>query len=74
MDCRFVFRNWAGLNRGHSYMDGLFLRDTDQPYLCQRDEPDFQTDHQLDFIDEVRIYIAEYKGMILCIDQDVGRI
>ena len=53
-DRRFGFEKFAGFNRGHSYMDGLFWRDTDQPYRCTRYEPDFQTDHLLDFIDEAR--------------------
>lgn len=33
-------------------MDGIFWRDTDQPYRGKRYEPDFQTDHLIEFIDE----------------------
>lgn len=54
LDRRFGFEKWAGFNRGHSYMDGLFWRETDQPFRCKRYEPDFQTDHLLEFIDEAR--------------------
>lgn len=48
---RFGFEKFVGFNRGHSYLDGIFYRDTDQPYRCRRYEPDYQTDHMLDFID-----------------------
>ncbi len=49
---RFGFDTFAGFNRGHSYLDGIFFRDTDQPFRCRRYEPDYQTDHLLDFIAE----------------------
>ncbi len=51
---RFGFEKFVGFNRGHQYMDGIFWRDTDQPYRCRRYEPDYQTDHLIDFIDEAR--------------------
>ncbi len=51
---RFGFDKFAGFNRGHSYLDCLFFRDTDQPYRCQRYEPDVQTDHLIEFIDEAK--------------------
>ncbi len=50
-DRRFGFDKFVGFNRGHSYLDGIFFRDTDQPYRCRRYEPDYQTDHMIDFID-----------------------
>ena len=50
-DRRFGFQKFAGFNRGHQYRNGIFWRDTDQPYRCDRYEPDFQTDHLIDFID-----------------------
>lgn len=53
-DRRFGFEKFVGFNRGHQYLDGLFWRDTDQPYRCRRYEPDYQTDHLIDFIDEAR--------------------
>ena len=49
---RFGFDKFVGFNRGHNYLDGIFFRDTDQPYRCRRYEPDYQTDHMIDFIDE----------------------
>ena len=53
-DRRFGFDKFVGFNRGHSYLDGIFFRDTDQPYRCRRYEPDYQTDHMIDFIDEAQ--------------------
>ena len=58
---RFGFDKFVGFNRGHSYLDGIFFRDTDQPYRCRRYEPDYQTDHMIEFIDEadpVRPFLA----------------
>ncbi|MGI9352072.1 MAG: sulfatase family protein [Rhizobiaceae bacterium] len=51
---RFGFDRFVGFNRGHQYLDGIFWRDTDQPYRCKRYEPDYQTDHLLEFIDQAR--------------------
>ena len=51
-DRRFGFDKFVGFNRGHHYLDGIFWRDTDQPYRCKRYEQDYQTDHLLEFIDE----------------------
>lgn len=51
-DRRFGFEKFVGFNRGHSYLDGIFFRDTDQPYRCRRYEPDYQTDHFIEFLDE----------------------
>lgn len=51
-DRRFGFEKFVGFNRGHSYLDGIFYRDTDQPYRCKRYEPDYQTDHLLQFLNE----------------------
>ena len=50
-DRRFGFDQFVGFNRGHSYLDGIFFRDTDQPYRCRRYEPDYQTDHFIEFLD-----------------------
>ena len=49
---RFGFDKFVGFNRGHSYLDGIFFRDTDQPFRCRRYEPDYQTDHMMEFLDE----------------------
>ncbi len=50
---RMGFDHFVGYNRGHQYMDAIFYRDTDQPYHCKRYEPDFQTDHTIEFMDKV---------------------
>lgn len=47
---RMGFDHFVGYNRGHQYMDAVFYRDTDQPYRCSRYEPDFQTDHTIEFM------------------------
>lgn len=54
LDRRFGFDKFVGFNRGHSYLDGIFFRDTDQAYRCRRYEPDYQTDHFIDFLDEAQ--------------------
>ena len=53
-DRRFGFDRFVGFNRGHSYLDGIFFRGNGQPYRCRRYEPDYQTDHLIEFIDEAR--------------------
>ena len=53
-DRRFGFDRFVGFNRGHGYLDSVFFRDTDQPYRCRRYEPDVQTGHLIEFIDEAR--------------------
>ena len=50
---RMGFDHFVGYNRGHYYMDAIFYRDTDQPYSCKRYEPDFQTDHTIEFMEKV---------------------
>lgn len=49
---RLGFEHFVGFNRGHYYQDGIYFRDTDQPYHCPRFEPDYQTDHLLEFMEE----------------------
>ena len=51
---RMGFDHFVGYNRGHQYMDAIFYRDTDQPYHCKRYEPDFQTDHTIEFMEKVK--------------------
>ncbi len=51
---RMGFDHFVGLTRVHQYMDAVFYRDTDQAYHCKRYEPDFQTDHTIEFMDQVR--------------------
>lgn len=48
---RMGFDHFVGYNRGHYYMNAIFYRDTDQPYTCKRYEPDFQTDHTIEFME-----------------------
>lgn len=51
---RMGFDHFVGYNRGHHYMDAIYYRDTDQPYRCKRYEPDFQTDHTIEFMESAR--------------------
>lgn len=48
---RLGFDHMIGFNRGHFYLRSIYYRDTPQPYHCPRYEPDFQTDHLLEFLD-----------------------
>ena len=48
---RLDFDHFVGFNRGHEYDRSIFYRDTDQPYHCGRHEPDYQTDHMIEFMD-----------------------
>ncbi|MEX2540667.1 MAG: sulfatase [Trueperaceae bacterium] len=48
---RLGFEHFVGFNRGHYYLDGIYFRDTEQPYHCPRFEPDYQTDQLLDFME-----------------------
>lgn len=50
---RMGFDHFVGFNRGHRYMDAVFYRDTEQLYRCNRYEPDFQTDHTIEFMQQV---------------------
>ncbi|MBU2643810.1 sulfatase [bacterium] len=50
-DRRLGFDHFVGFNRGHYYMNAIYFKDTDQPYHCPRYEPDFQTDHIIEFMD-----------------------
>lgn len=49
---RLGFDDFVGFNRGHQYLQSIFYRETDQPYHCKRYEPDFQTDHIIEFIEK----------------------
>lgn len=48
---RLSFDHFVGFNRGHEYTNSIFYRDTDQPYHCKRYEPDYQTDHLIEFME-----------------------
>jgi len=47
---RLGFEHFVGFNRGHFYFNAIYYRETDQPYHCARYEPDFQTDHLIEFM------------------------
>lgn len=48
---RMGFEHFVGFNRGHYYLDGIYYRDTDQAFHCPRFEPEYQTDHLIEFLD-----------------------
>ena len=50
-DRRLGFEHFVGFNRGHFYFNSIYYRDTEQPYHSPRYEPDFQTDHLIEFMD-----------------------
>ncbi|MGB7302876.1 MAG: sulfatase [Burkholderiaceae bacterium] len=47
---RLGFEHFVGFNRGHEYMRSIYYRDTDQAYHSKRYEPDYQTDHLIEFM------------------------
>ncbi len=49
-DRRFGFEHFIGFNRGHEYLSSIYYDDSGQAYHSSRYEPDYQTDHLLDFI------------------------
>ena len=51
---RMGFDDFVGFNCGHHYFDAIFYRDTEQPYTCKRFEPDFQTEHIIEFMERAR--------------------
>ncbi|MGI6543618.1 MAG: sulfatase [Limnochordia bacterium] len=51
---RLGFEYFVGFSRGHNYMRSIYYRNTDQPYTSQRYEPDYQTDHLIEFMEQCR--------------------
>ena len=47
---RLGFEHFVGFNRGHKYFKSIYYRDTDQPCVSDRYEPDYQTDHLIEFM------------------------
>lgn len=47
---RLGFDHFVGFNRGHYYENSIFYRDSGRPYHCPRYEPDYQTDHLMQFL------------------------
>lgn len=50
-DRRLGFDHFIGFNRGHYYMNSIYFKNSDQPYHCPRYEPDFQTEHLIEFME-----------------------
>ncbi len=48
---RLDFDHFVGFNRGHEYMRSIFYRDSEQPYYSRRYEPDYQTDHLIEYME-----------------------
>ena len=48
---RMGYDHFVGFDHGHRYMNAIFYRDSVQPYTCRRFEPDFQTDHAIEFME-----------------------
>ena len=48
---RMGYDHFVGFDHGHRYMNAIFFRDSGQPYRCCRFEPDFQTDHAIEFME-----------------------
>lgn len=51
---RLGFEHFVGFSRGHHYFNAIYYRDTDQPFTSPRYEPDFQTDHLIEFMEQAR--------------------
>jgi arylsulfatase A-like enzyme len=49
---RMGFERFIGFNRGHEYFGSIYYRDSEQPLTSKRYEPDFQTDHLLEFLED----------------------
>ncbi len=49
---RLGFEHFVGLYGGHNYKNAIFYRNNDPtPRRCERYEPDFQTDHIIEFME-----------------------
>jgi len=48
---RLGFDHFVGFNRGHFYFESIYYRETSRPIHCPRYEPDYQTDHLIEFMD-----------------------
>lgn len=49
---RLGFEHFVGFNRGHKYFGSIYYRKTGQPYTSRRYEPDYQTDHLIEFLEQ----------------------
>jgi arylsulfatase A-like enzyme len=51
---RLGFDHFVGFNRGHYYQNAIYYRDSGEPLHCPRYEPDFQTDHLIEFLKQCK--------------------
>jgi arylsulfatase A-like enzyme len=52
---RLGFERFIGFSRGHEYVNSVFYRDDDpQPRTSRRYQPDYQTDHLIELMDDWR--------------------
>jgi arylsulfatase A-like enzyme len=50
---RLGFQEFVGFSRGHDYLNGTYYRNDDpQPYRSDKYEPEYQTDHVIEFMTE----------------------
>ncbi len=61
---RCGFDHFIGFNRGHRYLQSVYYKDTPQPYHCPRFEPDYQTDHLIEFMEVCRTAENPFFAMI----------
>lgn len=50
---RLGFETFVGFSRGHEYFGSIYYRDSDQPLTSARYEPDYQTDHLIDYMERI---------------------
>jgi arylsulfatase A-like enzyme len=49
---RLGFNHFVGFSRGHAYANSIYYKgDSDVPYTSKRFEPDYQTDHLIEFME-----------------------
>lgn len=64
-DLRLGFDEFVGYSRGHNYLNGVFYRDDDPTaYKSRQYEPDYQTDHLIDFMERSLDDDQPFCGMI----------
>lgn len=64
-DYRLGFDEFIGYSRGHHYIDAIYYRDDNPvPHTSPQFEPEFQTDHLIDFMDRSIAEDKPFMGMI----------
>ncbi len=62
---RLGFEDFVGYSRGHDYLNGIYYRDDDsQPYRSEKYEPEYQTDHIIDFMSRSINEAKPFMGMV----------